>query len=491
IDQEIFLLGERPNKKIKDDFIYARENLDNRKILSTRIGLLDLGENEVQNFKSDKSHVLIIVDETQDLLEREVAFISKFANQNRKIGIKTNVRYFGDLCQRIYPTGFMWEQIPKHNGGTKSLSLNYRNSNNVLEFSNQFLELQNKYGSEKDVRKFIKELKYVGISDGEKLRIHVVENAEDSLNILKFVNDQIPYRQYGNSLRKTLMQLPVVLVSSNSKINDINFSNYHNLLILEIYKAKGMEFYSNICFCPFLKKEINSQNLMEWYTMFSRTEERMLLILTKEEKTFLENNGISFANFNFDYSINDSIKWINERNQIKLQGLDLEKIKEYTKDHFDKGQTPDDIYEILNESGSEVKSWEEYTVSELKKLSKTKIKQLFVKTRCISIRCLILRTFGNYWYCCKIANSHSDIKERDRIIKEVINDLHNKHHLHIEAERVKHFYLNNKNNQFDYNKHDFQFNDVGKINTSFDEYIISFALEKITNSIEEALTNHG
>lgn len=490
IEKELFWLGKQADKRLKETFIKFRENLDSRKTLSTRIGLLNLSESEIPNLSLDKNHVLIIVDETQDLLEREVVFISQFANQCRKNDIKTNVRYFGDLCQRLYPTGFMWGQIPKHNGDVENLKINYRNSNNVLEFSNQFLKLQNRYVSEKNARKFATEIDYIGISDGEKLRIHVVNDKEEALIFLKSANDQIQNPQYSSSLRKTLTQLPTVLFSSDCKIKNLNSSKYPNLLILEIAKAKGMEFYSNICFCPFIEKEINSQNLMEWYTMFSRTEERLLLVVTKNEKAFLEQNDILISNFNFNHPIKDSIKWINERNQMKLQGLDLAIIKQITRDNLIKGQIYDDIYDILNESGSEVHLWEEFIASELKKLSELKVKQIFDSTQCISFRCLILKTFGNYWHCCKIANTLQDLKERERIIEIVINDLHNKR-LHIEAKRVKHFYLNNSNDQFEHIDYDFQLSDVGKIGVPFDEFIISYSFEKITNSVEESIKNHG
>jgi len=251
------LMDQIESKKIISSFNIYKEKLSNSKFKPSRTGITQISEIEIKNNIPTNDHVLILVDETQDLMEKEINLISNLAEYWRKNEINTNIRFYGDQNQRLYPTGYTWEQVKLINGTVIYLDENYRNSEQILGFSNQLLELQNNYINKHDARhNKIKSFKSVFSAD--KPRILIVDNIDSGLKILSEINEIVQITTNDNSLRSFLRQRPTVISMAEDNSKKYKFINYERLSLLEISDAKGMEFFSNICFCPFYKKQIKS-----------------------------------------------------------------------------------------------------------------------------------------------------------------------------------------------------------------------------------------
>ena len=181
-------------------------------------------------------------------MEKEINLISNLAENWRKNEINTNIRFYGDQNQRLFPTGYTWEQVKLINGTVIYLDENYRNSEQILGFSNQLLELQNNYINKHDARhNKIKSFKSVFSAD--KPRILIVDNINSGLKTLSEINEIVQITTNDNSLRSFLRQRPTVISMAEDNSEKYKFINYERLSLLEISDAKGMEFFSNICFC--------------------------------------------------------------------------------------------------------------------------------------------------------------------------------------------------------------------------------------------------
>jgi hypothetical protein len=283
-------------------------------------------------------------------------------------------------------------------------------------------------------------------------------------------------------LRSFLRQRPTVISMAEDNSEKYKFINYERLSLLEISDAKGMEFFSNICFCPFYKKQINSQNLMEWYTLFSRTENRLFLIITRDEKEKLETIGLDFDQFETEISLKETVEWINEIKPIELKNITLIQINNRTNECFKSGKFIPDIYEVLEESGRSVSEWEIFASEILKTLDPAIIKKLYKDSTSLLFDCLLLRCFKNYWKCCEIATLITDEKKKNSIILNVINDL-TQNNLDIEGARIRHFYLNPEGAVFNYKdlKSDLVFNDAGIKGQTFDAYLPLYFANKISS----------
>ena len=475
------LMDQIESKKIISSFNIYKEKLSNSKFKPSRTGITQISEIEIKNNIPTNDHVLILVDETQDLMEKEINLISNLAEYWRKNEINTNIRFYGDQNQRLFPTGYTWEQVKLINGTVIYLDENYRNSEQILGFSNQLLELQNNYINKHDARhNKIKSFKSVFSAD--KPRILIVDNINSGLKTLSEINEIVQITTNDNSLRSFLRQRPTVISMAEDNSEKYKFINYERLSLLEISDAKGMEFFSNICFCPFYKKQINSQNLMEWYTLFSRTENRLFLIITRDEKEKLETIGLDFDQFETEISLKETVEWINEIKPIELKNITLIQINNRTNECFKSGKFIPDIYEVLEESGKSVSEWEIFASEILKTLDPAIVKKLYNDSTSILFDCLLLRCFKNFWKCCETATLITDEEKKNSIFLNVINDL-TQNNLDIEGARIRHFYLNPELTAFNYKdlKTDLVFNDAGIKGQTFDAYLPLYFAHKISS----------
>ena len=283
--------------------------------------------------------------------------------------------------------------------------------------------------------------------------------------------------------------MPVLALPQNSAKGFL-YEDYSNLLMLDIRNAKGMEFYGNVIFCPFLDKEINSQNFMEWYTIFSRTEERLLLIITNEEKERLSKTGFSFDVFDEAGNLEDCVSWINEKNTVSISGLDISLINKVTGDALLNGHFYEDTYEILEEAGNKADEWENHIFGLLAEIPMNAIEYLGANVSSLSFQCLLERHAGRHWDCCELATGIVDSKERVRIIGNMINDLHTKHMMPLEAERIRHFYLNESKIPFNEDFKGFKLQCPGKKFQPLDAYLTEILMAQIASEITERMAAH-
>lgn len=487
---------EKPGKNIRKEFLRHQKILESFKSkhgeFPSRTTYLKLAKDKIaflNSYAISVKNLLIVVDEAQDLLKEELILVCDHAQKLRTNGINVNVRFFGDLCQRLYPTGYMWEQVRNLGGNIKYLDVNYRNSSEILKITNQLLHLQSKYISSTDTKNF-SNIQYKGTFEGPPPRALVVEDFQEAIKFLDYANNKILPSKVENSILKAIAQYLPVLSTSEKPLQGFLYAKFHNLLMLDITRAKGMEFFGNIIFCPFLGKDINSQNFMEWYTIFSRTEERLLIIVTRDEMELMEKHGLSFAGFNKDNNWDNSIVWINEKNQVSVNNLEMNILKKITKEALLNNHFYDDTYEIINEAGLNVNDWENFMVGCLDQLPLATKGALQQIASSASFQCLLKRHEGLYWECCELATSIDNPAERQRIIEAVIDDLHIKYNLAIEAERIRHFYLNSQYEPFEVNVNGFKLTSPGIKGISMDSYLPRELIRLVASKIEEELTAH-
>jgi len=108
----------------------------------TRKVLRIFSERDLQDYTYD----MLACDEVQDLTDIQIGLLFELVNN------PMNIFFAGDIKQVINPSGFRWEEIKRHfyERGLevpelRFLTLNFRSSGSIVEFSNILLELKGKY----------------------------------------------------------------------------------------------------------------------------------------------------------------------------------------------------------------------------------------------------------------------------------------------------------------------------------------------------------
>ncbi len=396
---------------------------------------IELKENpSLANLKS--GNTLVIIDEAQDLMLCELqAIITTCEEWNRKQSL-THLWLLGDLNQRIQPTDFNWGQL--HLGKPISLKRNYRNSRHILEFANQFL-----YLAENINRKFKGQHLPVSVNPedafevGEKVRFLKCDSRDDTLFFLQQLASECESGENKRYLLHDLANSIKVITNQKLDIDD------ENLIILNAEDAKGREFEACVACGLFSgNNEPSLEEAFQWYTLLTRARSRLLIVVTPEELKRLDLNLNKYDYFEncLEIDIYSAINWIT----CLASDVDISKItnvKQRLLKRCESGKFYWDTYlalQLAGIEGDELYQWEKDAISLLKKYKNEYLKSELNHIQNISLRCLLWRTMEFSWQAVIEASKLEkiDVKEYERLINSIAEDLENKGFIY-EAARIK------------------------------------------------------
>lgn len=230
--------------------------------------------------RSEASKALIIVDEAQDLLLEQLRAIKEVGAYWDCAGEGlTRLWLFGDLNQRIAPSGFYWDDLPEKVGlhiAEIPFNRNYRNTSEIVRFSNRIHALASDVAAEHDARQLPPPADpTVCAEEGEPvamLRTPDLDAALRFLDTLKEGGEEAYLRREMSASAQVITRgLP-----DRYERGDI---------IVHVPKeVKGLELETCVAVNLFTGSESPTlSEINEWYTLVTRSRTRLLLVLTDAE----------------------------------------------------------------------------------------------------------------------------------------------------------------------------------------------------------------
>lgn len=410
-----------------------------KQMLGDRICRLDaareLKSNPPKPLYSSKPTILI-VDEAQDFFLAELQALKAVRKAWSK-PIPTYLWILGDLNQRIVPVDFDFGRL--HLGRTIELKYNYRNSQSILEFANQFLEVARQENSRNNGRGLPPQANpEYAVEKGEPVYLLECSSKEKASEFLDFMTKE-SWQGQGERyfLQQSANQIKVLWTNPLQQ-------NYEssNIEIFNAEKAKGREFEACVAFRIFEKTDKSLlEESLQWYTLLTRPRSRLLVVATTEEL-----NRIGSKYFEYCQRVNpeEAASWIAE----VASGVELTIFREnvqQTKNKLlkacEEGFPYLDSYLVLQLAGVEgdkLYEWELEAISKLRNNSDNlEIEFHKININNITIRCLLLRAMHRSWEAVEEASRLQKSNEREykRLIESIGRDLTNKN-LPYEAARV-------------------------------------------------------
>jgi mRNA-degrading endonuclease RelE of RelBE toxin-antitoxin system len=444
---QAFVLDE--NKHLHDKNVMFQVNshrLDNLlkiskkhfyKALSCRICRLDAAkilQAKLNTIPSNSDCTLLIIDEAQDYLLSELQAIISVCKSWSEQGHKTYLWLLGDLNQRIQLTDFNWGHLQiKH---SIELVKNYRNSQQILEFANQFWHVAQKITAKNKCKELpLPANPKDAFEDGEAVKLLELNSQASAMSFLEKLAGECGKEENHRYLLRDLAKAIKVLAKNS-------LDSHNNLVILNPENAKGREFESCVAFCLFEGKTAPSlEESFQWYTLLTRARSRLLIVATTDEIQRLKNHGYDFFKKCDRINSRDAVKWITE----VASDADLNQIPDDVQQRLLKrcetGLLYWDTYLALQFAGvenAELYKWETQAISLLKKHSQEHLQNELQKTQNIHLRCLLLRAMGHSWQAVTEANlvRDSDKKGYESLLKGIAKDLEAKG-MPYEAARVR------------------------------------------------------
>lgn len=373
---------------------------------------------------------IFIIDEAQDFLLAELQALITLRQEWQKQQ-DTYLWLLGDLNQRIQPTDFHWDQLKL--GKETSLWCNYRNSQRILEFSNQFLEFATRASSKYGGRQLPKPANPENAFEvGERVRLLECSSYAEAL---EFLEQLAPESGREENKRYLLYELAnaVKVLSTNLP------ESYKNLGIWNAERAKGQEFEACVAFCIFQGTGTPSlEESFKWYTMLTRACSRLLVVATTAE---LQRIGDKYFEKCDRIDSQRAISWITEvASDVDLNQI-TDDVQRRLLERCESSYLYWDTYPALQLAGVEGESlyqWEREAITRLSKHSNSRLDAELQKTQNISLRCLLLRAMQYSWQAVSEASiiKNSEGKEYSRLLESIARDLEAKN-LPYEAARVR------------------------------------------------------
>jgi hypothetical protein len=373
-------------------------------------------ESKFNNYVNDWESIgsIFIIDESQDYLLSEIEIFKTICRKLHKSGHLTQLWLLGDLNQRIIPVDFDWGAL-QLSGYEETDWKCFRNSKNILKFSNLFLDPVVKnarvHGTRYPCNTSDPEKSY---EEGERVKLICypsISDAEVFLDRLSnwLVKDKQNDIEKSQSLIYKLASRVKILKSESYKPKRTDILEF-----LDVSEAKGREFDACIVFNIFsyAEKSPTSEDWWKWYTLLTRNRSRLLVIVTQEQYKLLYTHipqielECEYINSQ-DIDSNECIfEWINSTNNdldfsvnyrhsienLLYSGLELKDPLIYW-----------DTYEVLETfkiTGFERSDLEKELLSRLKnhdfQVLESKLNLSKLQTKNPLISCLILRAMGRY-----------------------------------------------------------------------------------------------
>lgn len=409
----------------------------------------------------DTTGSILIFDESQDYLLSELEVVKTVCKKWHRANHPTQLWLLGDLNQRIIPVDFDWGALQL--SGYKETDWQcFRNSRNILRFSNLFLDPVEQIARTNNTRlPCLRANPDKSYEEGDRVKLICYPSRFEAENFLDRLVDSLGIKSKQNDIDKS--QSLLYKLASRIKILKSESYNprYGDILeFLDVTEAKGREFDACIIFNAFIcsSQDPTSEDWWRWYTLLTRTRSRLLIIVTKEQYDLISKQIPSIAdnferiNFQDPASIEHLFEWIGSQNndldflsntvkyKISIEkflrdGLELEDPLIYL-----------DTYEALENfkiCGSERTELENQLLSRLRNhnsnVLETKLTSSNLETIHPLLSCLLLRGMGRYWDAAKTIESirETDSIEHQRVVGEICKSIEEMG-LQVEAARIKH-----------------------------------------------------
>ncbi|PSB17951.1 hypothetical protein C7B76_08885 [filamentous cyanobacterium CCP2] len=401
--------------------------------------------------------VFIFVDEAQDYLLSELKTLFHLG-RTWNISHPVQLWLFGDLNQRIQPVNFTWGNLELEEVEVlEPRWQNFRNSKRILEFANLFLQLKARLsyasGTKWSAIPGDPELAY---EEGDSVRLIVYNSKQEAYYFLEQLQQKTctdrSLDQSINSNRSLLQELSRQVKVLVSDAADPHYQSTQEVEFLTVEQVKGREFESSIAFCLFDAQPLSQGQIYQWYTLFTRTRSRLLIVATRQEIEAIGAHYFSDCQIIEPHdaiAIHQTIQWI----ASAISDADAAERVEYVKRQILKSfeqplQLYWDMYDILRSiglSGEDLRCFEEahqlietLRAHPLEELEREQIAARSTRIPTISLQCLILRSMHRSWDAVAVASQliGTDDAEYQRILQCIAADLEQKG-LFYEAERVR------------------------------------------------------
>lgn len=424
-----------------------REILRNQGKISWLDGLEEL-TNESSLPKQNKSDTSIIIfDEAQDYLLRELGYIINMLNRWQNDGHSVILGLLGDMNQRIQAVDFNWDSLRL--GTTYNLKYNYRNTRRILEFANTFHGFAQRRGDIRG-RHLPEPCNPIDTFEiGEPVRILEVSLDSEAFLFLENLSEKI--RESNDLSERSLLR------KLSGRVTFIHTGTLEDRTLdgieyLSVEQAKGREFDACIAFCIFNGEGSPTfQEANKWYTIFTRPRRRLLVVATTSQ---IDRIGREYFETCDSFSSGDTetlINWIREWSNSEYLFRDNNAICNLLYDGINSQpiQLYWDTYPALRLAGCNDYQIGEIEIKLIEKLKNQSIELLFNELSQmdqihddvdrVPLKCLILRSMSRSWEAAdeasKIKNGNTQ-EQYNRLINAIASDLENQG-LVYEAARLK------------------------------------------------------
>lgn len=378
---------------------------------------------------------ILIVDEAQDFLLAELQALQAIREAWEKQGYPTYLWFLGDLNQKIKPTDlYIWGHLEL--GDPVKLLYNYRNSQQILEFANKFLNFAKPFRNRhQEIPKPCKPTNAFEL--GEAVRLVRCYSQEQALEFLDFLNCSLQNEGRERYFLRLSANRVKVLCCSQF------FRKFNNLEIFPTEQAKGREFEACVAFGIFAGTGKPSlQESLQWYTLLTRPRSRLLVVATTQE---LDRVGNEYFQGCQIIDAQSAASWIAEiASDIDVSEFrkNAENKKRELLASCAKGLPFFDSYlvlELAGVQGEELSQWEQKAIVKLRNNSANLPQELEqIPSNNISLRCLLLRAMHRSWSAVDLAFElhETNQEEYQRLLAAIAQDLENKNLLY-EAARVR------------------------------------------------------
>jgi len=414
---------------------------------------------------------IVIIDEAQDYFLRELHAVIDRCRVWQQNDHSTDLWLLGDLNQRINPVDFDWGALHltrAEDPGWES----FRNSRNILKFSNCFLGPPRKIKYGRTPPDPIDPERAFG--DGERVKVLRYRSEREAKSFLERLAEMIQSESTKIAKSRSIIHR---LASRIEILASPGYGNHGTLGLefIDVHEAKGREFDSCIVFNVFLpsSKEPTPEEWRQWYTLLTRTRLRLLIVITDSQKKLLVDEfrrvdefrpwifipRDPFRDLNRDgvcelldsddpNVVDNAIGWIqglsndiqlsSDQNQVSLvenhlkealeteqpviywdtyKALDLVGITEEKRTNLER--------EMLRRLRGYLNYPEEIRHDDLEELLAD------VSAQDERLKCLLHRSIGDYWEAAEAVENlkSSDFREYERIINAIAEDLESPKHL--------------------------------------------------------------
>jgi len=427
----------------------------------------------VEPSRNESTGTIIIIDEAQDYLVRELRDgVKKLCQRWHRDNHLTYLWLLGDINQRINPIDFGWGDLQL----TEAIDPGwrcFRNSRNILKFSNYFLEQAREIARINQTRIPPKPPDPSrAFKDREKVRLLRYPSESAAERFLEHLDDRMNSREIEiDSDRSILYRLASRIKILHSRCPDSNARYSSGLEFSDVQEAKGREFDSCVIFNAFDPSgtEPTAEEWQQWYTLLTRPRFRLLIVITEEQLSrleshisdlFRETDIYEFLSSNDFEAVDSAINWIQEiSNDIEASEQQRSLVRSYLEEGL-QASTPViywDTYDALDLVGI---NEDERTLFEMELLQNLRNRHSEeVRRRELEnlqnaqsrfqdnrLKCFLHRSIGDYWEAAEAVESLRKPDELDnpseytRIIEAIAQDLENLEPLSLvfEAARLRH-----------------------------------------------------